>query len=391
MTWAGERVRVRTPDERHAGDRAARTMWLLAPGLLYVGVRGAGVGLLWVLSLANDVPFTLQRWDAGWYLQIAAAGYSGVDTGMTDAFGMHHDYTAMAFFPGYPLLLRLVAPEIPQIYLAAAVALSTVVGVVGAYGVARLASLCGGNRRAGLLAVALVAGAPLSVAYSMPYPESLLVSCVAWTLVAALRRRWLLAGVGALLAGLVDPMGGPVIVVVVVAALLDAFRERASWDAAVAAVLAPAGMLGYLLWVGERSGLPGGYFTITSQGWGNEFDFGARTFAWAADQLSSGREAFPVLTALLCLAASVALVVTFRRMPWPLWAYTAITLALVFGHGGVVTDRVRLLLSAFPLLVWVAVGLGRLRTATAVAATVSAAGFGLWFSAWALTAQPHSI
>lgn len=374
------------------GGRRGRLAALATPGLVYLAVRGAGVLLLWALSAANGVPFHLQHWDSGWYLQIAGRGYVDVEHFMQRTIGADHDYTAMAFFPGYPMLVGLLAWLLQGFYPASGIVVSTVAGVVGAYGITRLTRLCGGNRRAELAAVALVAGAPMAIVYSMPYPESLLVACVAWTLVALLRRRWLLTGAGTCAAGLVDPMAGPLILVVIVAGLVAAYRGHDdSWRPVLAAVLAPAGMGGYLLWVSVTSDIKGGFFTITRIGWGNEFDFGARTIEWIGTQLTDGGGAFKVLTVLLLVGSVVALVAVWGRLPWPLWIYTALTIVLIYVHAGVVTDRARLLLSAFPLLIALAVWLGRRRPADLAVVVLCFVAFGLWFSAYALTAQPDSI
>ncbi|MCP2179254.1 hypothetical protein LY12_000516 [Prauserella alba] len=363
---------------------------MLAPALMYLAVRTAGVLLLWAISAANEQEFTLQHWDAGWYLQIAAGGYEQVDAGMVDAHGVHHPYTAMVFFPGYPQLLGLLFPEDPQLYLAFAVILSTAVGIVGAYGMARLARTLGGTRLAQLLAVGLVAAAPMAIVYSMPYPEALLVAAVAWALAAMLERRWLLAGLCALVAGYTHPMGAPLVAVVAVAGLIAAYRgEGGAWRPALAAVIAPVGLGGYLLWVQLTSGVPGGYFAITREGWGNQLDLSY--VGWIFDILATEREAYSVLSVLLCLVVAVALIPAWRHLPLTIWAYTALVWLLTIGHAGAEHDRVRQLLSAFPLLLLLAVWAGRKRSLFGVGAIAAVGAFGLWFSAYALVAQPHSI
>ncbi|MBB3664103.1 hypothetical protein FB384_003007 [Prauserella sediminis] len=390
VTTSIEGPKLIRDQERRASADWRRVALLLAPALIYLAVRAAGVALLWVMSAANGQDFTLQHWDAGWYLQIAAGGYEQVDAGMTDAHGAHHSYTAMVFFPAYPQLLGLLFPEDPQLYLEFAVILSTAIGIVGAYGIARLARALGGNRSAELSAVALVAAAPMAIVYSMPYPEALLVAAVAWALAAMLERRWLTAGLCALVAGYTHPMGAPLVAVIVVAGLIAAYRgEGNGWRPALAAAIAPVGVGGYLLWVQFTSGVPGGYFAITREGWGNQLDLSY--VGWIFDTLGTGREAYSVLSALLCLVVAAALVPAWRHLPVAVWAYTALVLLLTIGHAGAEHDRVRQLLSAFPLLVLLAVWAGRKRSPTGVGAIALMGAFGLWFSAYALVAQPHSI
>lgn len=363
----------------------------MLPAAVYLGVRGLGTLMLWGMSARRDRPLNLRPWDADWYLKIAEHGYGAAAAGMYAVHGPAGPDAAMAFFPGYPLLVRFLAPVVGHNYLAASLMVSTVAGVAAAYGVARLARHFGGRRRAELLAVALVAGAPMSVVYTLPYPTALLVALTVWTLVAVLERRWWLAAPLALAAGLVEPAAGPVVPAVMLAAVVDVYRGRALWGAIVAAGAAPAGMFGYLLWVRQTSSVPGGYFEIQRAGWGNHIDLGATAAKWVFDAFTGSRDTFVVLTGAALVAACVGLAVAWRRMPWPVLVYTAVTLALAVVSGGLIQDRVRLLLSAFPLLVAAAVRLGRARRGTVVTVVVCAVFTGLWFGAYALTVWPYGI
>ncbi|MFL6096616.1 MAG: hypothetical protein ACJ71Y_14280 [Blastococcus sp.] len=333
----------------------------------------------------------LHAWDGDWYLKIAEHGYAAASAGMLDTFGPARPDAAMAFFPGYPLLVRLLAPIAGHSYLAAGLTVSTIAGVAAAYGVARLAHHFGGRRRAELLAVALVAGAPMAVVYTLPYPTTLLVALSAWTLIAVLEHRWWLAAPLALAVGLVEPMAAPVIPAVIVAAVVDVYRGRALWGALVAAGASPAGMFGYLLWVRQTSSVPGGYFEISRAGWGAHIDFGVTAAKWVFGAFTGSRDAFVVLTGAAIVAACVGLAAASRRMPWQVWVYTAATLALIVGSGGLIQDRVRLLLSVFPVLIAAAVRLDGARRRTAIALAVLAVLTGLWFGAYALTVWPYGI
>ncbi|WP_435583440.1 hypothetical protein [Amycolatopsis thermoflava] len=309
---------------------------------------------------------------------------------MTDAEGVASPHGAMAFFPGYPLLVRAVAHLVGGPYLAVGIAVSTLAGIAGAYGIARLTRHLGGGRRAELAAVALTAAAPMSVVYSMPYPEALLVALVAWTLVALLEQRWWLAAACTVAAGFTSPMAGPLIPVVMAAGFVHLYRSRDRMaGAATAVMVAPLGMLGYLLWVKTTSGVPGGYFEITERGWGNTVDFGVATWGWVLQAFTEGRDAFVVLTAAAIVAAVVATLLT--RMPWPVWLYTAGTVALIVVHSGLVQDRVRLLLSAFPLLIIAAIRLARGRHRTAVLTVAGICLAGLWFGAYSVAVWPYAI
>ncbi|MDI3315900.1 MAG: hypothetical protein QJR12_16970 [Mycobacterium sp.] len=352
-------------------------------------MRALGVLMWWAFTAANG-RVNPRPWDADWYLKIAELGYRGAAVGMVDAHGVASPDGAMAFFPGYPLAVRGVAALTGGDYLAAGIAVSTLAGVIGAYGIARLTRRLGGGRRAEILAVVLVSSAPMSVVYSMAYPEALLVALSAWALVAVLERRWWLAAGCTAAAGATSPMAAPLILTVMVAAFWHLYRRTdRQLGAAVAPIVAPLGMLGYLLWVHETSTVPGGYFEITRRGWGNSIDFGATTLRWVVDALVAGRDAYVVLTAAAIVAAVVATAVV--RMAWPVWLYTAATVALIVVHSGLVQDRVRLLLSAFPLLILAAIRLGRVRTRTAVLVAGAIALAGLWFGAYSVSVWPYAI
>lgn len=177
----------------------------------------------------------------------------------------------------------------------------------------------------------------------------------------------------------------------IVAAVVDVYRERAGWGAVAAAVVSPIGLLGYLLWVDQTSNVPGGYFEISRAGWGNHIDFGVTTAKWIFDAFTGNRDAFVVLTAAAILAGCAALAAVWRQIPWQVWVYTAATLALIVAHSGLVQDRVRLLLSVFPLLIAAAVRLDRAHRRTAITLAVLAVLTGLWFGAYALTVWPYAI
>lgn len=383
-------ITVTACEGRHRAATTGLSSWCAASiAVVYLAVRALGVLMWWAFTAANG-RVNPRPWDADWYLKIAELGYRGAAVGMVDAHGVASPDGAMAFFPGYPLAVRGVAALTGGDYLAAGIAVSTLAGVIGAYGIARLTRRLGGGRRAEILAVVLVSSAPMSVVYSMAYPEALLVALSAWALVAVLERRWWLAAGCTAAAGATSPMAAPLILTVMVAAFWHLYRRTdRQLGAAVAPIVAPLGMLGYLLWVHETSTVPGGYFEITRRGWGNSIDFGATTLRWVVDALVAGRDAYVVLTAAAIVAAVVATAVV--RMAWPVWLYTAATVALIVVHSGLVQDRVRLLLSAFPLLILAAIRLGRVRTRTAVLVAGAIALAGLWFGAYSVSVWPYAI
>jgi len=368
------------------------TLRLLVPGMSFLAVRGLGLLIFWWISAANHIPFSLRHWDASWYQAIAVHGYLGVPTDMLDMYGHHTMTTPMVFFPGYPQLVRWTAGLFGHDYTAAAIIVSTVAGVVAAYGVARLARRYTDSGRTAFVMVVLFAAAPMSIVYSMGYPEALLCACTAWALVGLVERRWWLAGIGAAAAGYVSPMAAPLIIAVIIVAVVDLVGRRARWDATAAILMAPAGMAGYLLWVAGATGRLDGYFVAQQQGWNSGFDFGWSTARWFVHTWSGDRSAFTVLTTWIVLAAIVLLVVGLRRgMPWQLWLFSLLTLLFVVGSSGVQWDKARLLLIAFPLLLPIAIAVARQRTSTLTWLLLGFVFGGLWFGAYALTVWQYSV
>lgn len=367
-----------------------RRLVLAAPGAVYLATQSVGLLLLAWMADANDRGFSFMPWDGDWYLAVAEHGYDVPDT-MRDASGNHTEFTAMAFFPGYPLLVRLFAVVFGGNLVVAAVVISVVSGVIAAYGVARLARHLTGSRRAGLIAVVLFAAAPMSVVYSLAYPEALLCALTAWALVGVLERRWLLAGFCAEAAGLVRPSAVVIIGVVFAAAVWEVWRSR-SWRALSAMIVAPLGLALYLGWVAIRTGDPAGYTAIQQQGWGLEFDWGVETARWTLDTVLSDSGLWGPLTVGLMAAAVLLLIAQAGRLPWPLWAYACLIVVLTVGTSGVMSSKPRQLLPAvLVLLVPVAVALAR-RSARTM--TVTVAGFvvvGLWVSAYSLSVWQYAI
>lgn len=362
--------------------------------MLYITVRILGMLVLAIISAAQNEHFTNQlfAWDAEWYLEIAANGYAGVDPTMVDGNGNRTAETSLAFFPGLPLMIRLFA-TLPGLGASqAAIVVNLAAGIVCAYGLARLGRLVGGSERVGLLLVVLFAAAPMSIVLSMPYTEALFCGAAVWGLLGVLERRWSQAGLCCLVAGLIRPTGAVLIAVVVLAALVAIARGRDGRRPWAALLSAPVGMLGYLAWVGVRTGEPDGYFEVQQRGWSSSFDGGLATSRFIAETLTENENAFVTLTALLVLCAVLLLVLCLTlRTAWPVVLFAALVLVLGLGSDGLMFSKVRLMLPAFPLLLPIAIGLAGRRTSTAVVSLALFLGFGSWFSAYALAVWPYAI
>jgi hypothetical protein len=382
-----------------SAGRAFPLLGLLAPAGVYLAVRAVGTIVLALLASANRDDFgnVLGAWDGHWFLGIAQGGYGGVPIGLTDAFGVRTAETPLAFFPGYPAVVAVVRFLTGLPLLGAAVVTTLAAGVAASYALVRIGEVIpGGSRRAGLLFAALFAAAPLGVVLSMAYSEALFCACAAWALLWLLERRWALAGVACLVAGIVRPSAAALVLVVVGTALVALHRRADGARPWAAVLLAPLGLLGYLGWVALATGSLTGWFDLQSRGWGSRFDGGGATAAFIGSVLTSGRSVLEVGTVLV-LAGAVALLVLAVRdaamgaLPWPLVAYAAAALAMDLGSDGLMASKARLLLPAFTLLVPVALALAARRRGGALGVVVTVVLVTSWFGAYAVTIWPSAI
>jgi hypothetical protein len=139
-----------------------------------------------------------QQWDTGWYLGIAQAGYTSPE--------------AMAFFPLYPSLIAAGSVVAGSSHaLIVALVVSNLGALAGFIGVALLAKDIDGTAAAGWRAVKVLAAYPLAFFLAAAYTEGLFLAVVAFTMLFAHRRRWLLAAATALIAGFTRPTSAALI------------------------------------------------------------------------------------------------------------------------------------------------------------------------------------
>lgn len=387
------------------GPQADRPLWRRAGGwygltlalIVLAGLRLAQLGLVVWMAEPGVVRDRLLIWDANWLIRVAVEGYP---TGYTYLTSGRITGNGLAFFPMYPLLVRL----------------GTVLGLpadASSLLVAGVASGCAGvliyllgtslwSRRAGYVLMVLICSQPMSVVLGMGYTESLFLALLAGALLAAHRRVWWAAGALGLAAALTRPTGAAVGVALAVAAYglwragragTITLRPRELPQAIAAAVVALAGVPAFLAWVGWRVGDWDAWFTVQTKGWGSTLDLGQQTGSFLLRTLHGGRGVVELTTAWLIIGAVVLCLVAATDRTWPpLLTYGLITLALVVGQGGYWHSKPRLLV---PVALLACVPLARAivkappRTGFALLALWTA--YGLWFGSHMITVWPLAI
>ncbi|MDX6698935.1 MAG: hypothetical protein QOE65_2332 [Solirubrobacteraceae bacterium] len=307
------------------------------------------------------------RWDAVWYLGIALDGYEP-------------DRLRTAFFPLYPLLIRILgAPgallgDRRASFLLAGIVVSLVAFAAALYLVHRLTALELGEDVA-RTTVWLVALFPTAFAFSAVYTESLFLALSAGSLYAGRLGRWPAAGLAGLAAAATRSTGA-LLVVPLLILWWQGPRERVAlaWIATVP--LGLAAFVGYLAaatgdpwapfsvqeaWFRHLAGPLGGAWEGATAAWDGvrQIASGSRTPVYFE---KAGGDPFFVAAhnvgnfAFLALAV-VALVGAFRRLPpWlAAWGLLAVALPVSYPVGPEpLASLPRYLAVVFPLHMWLA-------------------------------------
>ncbi len=344
--------------------------------VVYVATRLLAVLALWVAATWFQTPAgvghlnptlgdMLGLWDSVWYKRIAVSGYplplpADPSTGALT-------YSAWAFYPLYPMLVRgLMAVGIP--FMAAAVGLSVALGALGSVLVWRVFRFTGHadpqpeRDRLALVAAVLWCFYPATGIVLKPYTEALAVVLVAGSVLLLMQRRYaavaLLAVPLGFTRGVAPAMGVAALIHLVVrwreeraAGVPPLRRQRASALLMLAATAASG--LAWPAVVGLESGIPTAFVDIQGA-WGQDPGKGPFVLwlSWAWD--SRGLAGVGVLVALI--ATYIALVLG-RHGRWLAVEARAWALAYplyLFAVVRPITSMWRFLLLDFPLAALVA-------------------------------------
>ena len=359
-------------------------------GAAYAVALSLHLPLLTLMNTADGsgIAQRLSSWDGAFYLDIARHGYphgfspAGQPTG-----------NALAFFPAYPALIRVVHTVTPLGYGDSGLAAAQLAAIVALFAVHRLITALYDHRTATVTTVLVACVQPMSLVFFMTYGESLFLALAATSLLAAYRRSWLTAGVLALLAGLTRPAAAALAAAVMAAAGQWMWRERRLDGRALAAIaLSCAGTPAYLLWVGLRAGRLDAFFVIEETGWGTHWDGGKAFVTSLADTLTHSDGWVLVSTCVLLLSCMVATAVAWQRAAWPPFLiYGTGILLIALTQSNFQHSKLRLVIPALVYLVPAARALTRARPLAAVLLLTAGALFGSWYGAYMLTVWRYAI
>lgn len=312
----------------------------------------------------------LNKWDANYYVGIARAGYAPADE------------TTLAFFPGFPLVVRAVSNLLGTEVAGTAMVLNLFFTIALAAGVMALARQMGLGTRGQVLGATVVTSAPMSIVFAMPYTEALFGALAIWAVVMLHDQRWIAAGALIFLASFVRLTAVDLIVVFALMVLFKAWR---TWWAWLSVAVSALPLAGYIWWANRHLSGAGGYFGLQEKHWNSGFDGGRATVSWVAETLSSATNGGYLLSAAVIIAAPICLLLAWGRLPLPAWLFAAVLMANVLLSDGIMHSRPRLLLPAAVVLVpWV----GKKGASASVGAWVL---FGAWFSAYMLAVFEWAI
>ncbi|MFG2193259.1 mannosyltransferase family protein [Streptomyces sp. NPDC048639] len=329
---------TRTPSRlRHLGthllSRLTRTdrdvLWLYL--LTRVGLWVTAYAARWLFPSEGDArdpgpvlaPF--EQWDWAHYLHVARNGYFPGETGASRSTPDNR----VAFFPGFPLLLRAVHVVVPH-WTLAGLLISFVAGAVAVLALARIAGLYLPDPRVGRRAVTFLLLSPCAVFLSAGYTEALFLALALPAWLAAHRCNWPLAAALTALATTVRVSGLFLAAAIAVHFLLSARRcghgRRWPWLAlpAVPAVL-------YSWYLQAHSGDWMAWKHAQERGWYRTFhtpwDAWAHTWHAAFGRSRPTGYAFMFQAELLVMVIGLLLLVLLiRRRHWPEAVYIVLAL-----------------------------------------------------------------
>lgn len=297
------------------------------------------------------------HWDGLWYLSIATYGYQNRPT-------------ATAFFPLYPLAIKMTGGSVLS-----GIFVSLLAFLVALYFLARLAELEWGPRTAWYAVLAL-AFFPTAFYANAVYSESLFLMLASASLYFLRTRRYWIAGPLGALATLVTMYG-----ILLVLPFFWVIGRQEGWrfKKLLHVLWMPLGLSVYMAYLVPLFGDPL-IFEKAQSNWGRHFEWfpitiwqglvaawhswpDAVNFAVLFQRGAPSTVPSNLYNVLFTLFALAVLVFSIKRLPFYLWLYAAAALFMPLSYpaeGNPLMSMPRLVLEAFPLFL----GLGNIMART---------------------------
>ncbi|WP_411120252.1 mannosyltransferase family protein [Streptomyces sp. 058-1L] len=268
---------------------------------------------------ASAILQPFQHWDWHHYLRIAQEGYfPGADA----------DDNRVAFFPGFPLVLRAVHTIIPN-WTVAGLAISFVSGAIAVVALARIARQYLWEAGAGRRTVMLLLASPCAIFLAVGYTEALFLALALPAWLAAQRHAWATASLLITLASVVR-ISGLFLAAALVVHFLRYGRAR-GWRALFWITLPAFPTVLYFWHLYVNTGDLMAWQHAQERGWNRSFhlpwEAWLHTWEAAFGSLYPAPYAFMFLAELVgMIAGLVLLAVLVRRRSWPEVTYLALSL-----------------------------------------------------------------
>ena len=237
--------------------------WIVHPVLIYLASRALTWATLGITSIFTHVGVRgeIDRWDSRWFIRAAQFGWP---TQLPHHNG-HVAANTIAFLPAFPLSFRWLSHLTGLSLLTAGVVVTSVSGLTAMVGVWLLIRAYADEHAAdrGTLMLAVFPG---SFVLSLVYSEGLVLTFVAFGLLALMRKRWVLAGVLGMLATATTPIALAFEVSCLWCAYREVTKDR-NWRSLVAPVLTPLGFLSYQVWLWFHTGSVSAWRLTERGGW----------------------------------------------------------------------------------------------------------------------------
>ncbi|MFY9779843.1 MAG: mannosyltransferase family protein [Candidatus Baltobacteraceae bacterium] len=306
-----------------------------------------------VAESSNPLLAVWGRWDAVHYLDIARRGYTGTD---------------MAFFPLYPLLIRIVGTFVGN-ELVAGLLVSNAAFFFGLLFFYKLVEHQY-NRAVAHRAIFYISIFPTAVFFSAVYTESLFFALTVASFYYIREHRWLTAGFLGALAALTRVEGVLLVVPYAIEVFspggalpwLHSFASRGRTARIVAGLLMiPGGLAVYMAWLWILNGDPL-YFSHVQSHWDRHLAFPWVSVMHSFKQITHAHQALTVSNQsieLLFTALMLTLLVAgFRRLRPSFSAYMALSILVPMSTSSLMSMP-RFALVLFPMFVILALWGGR--------------------------------